>query len=338
MSVGFRYGCPEEHGGLGFFNCPADVVESCAEGIPAQPVDFADFGHAVLGAFKGGDGCYLNGGEGAVIQIGLDAPKGSDQFAVADHEANPPAGHVVAFGQGEKFHGDIGGAWHLQDGRGDIAVEDDIGIGDVVHDPDFVFPGEFDHFFKEVEFHALGGRVAREVQDEHFGLGPGGFDGFFDFLEKVDTRHHGYMPDIGACQDTAVGVYGVCRIWYQYGIAGAKRCKHEVGQTFLGADGYDGLGVGVEFDAKAAFVPAADGFSEADDAFGDRITMGGAFLGDFDQLVDNVLRCGSIRVAHAKVDNVDACGPLICLEIVDDVENVGGQAFDALEFFHAALL
>ena len=62
--------------------------------------------------------------------------------------------------------------------------------------------------------------------------------------------------------------------------------------------------------------------------------MGRAFLRDLNQLIHNVLGRRSVRVTHAKVNDVDAISPLFGFEFINDVEDVGRQSFDALEFFH----
>lgn len=50
-----------------------------------------------------------------------------------------------------------------------------------------------------------------------------------------------------------------------------------------------------------------------------------------DQLFDDVLRRRLIGVAHAEVDDVLAPSAGLGLQVIDDVEDVGRQAFDALE-------
>jgi hypothetical protein len=68
-----------------------------------------------------------------------------------------------------------------------------------------------------------------------------------------------------------------------------------------------------------------------DDAARHRVAVGIGALGGFDQLGDDVFRGRLVGVAHAEVDDVLAAGASLGLQIVDDVEDVRRQAFDALE-------
>jgi uncharacterized protein len=55
-------------------------------------------------------------------------------------------------------------------------------------------------------------------------------------------------------------------------------------------------------------------------------------LRDLNQLVDDVTRRGPVGVAHRQVDDVLARAARRHLQLVGDVEDVGGQALDAREF------
>jgi hypothetical protein len=59
-----------------------------------------------------------------------------------------------------------------------------------------------------------------------------------------------------------------------------------------------------------------------------------ALLRDLNQFVHNVLWRGPIRVTHSEINDVDAIRSLFGFEFIDDIEDVGRQSFDALEFFH----
>ncbi len=145
-----------------------------------------------------------------------------DQFPVAAHEADAPARHVVAFGEREEFDGHVHGARHLQDRRRHIAIEHDVGIGNVMDHPDVVLPGHCHDLLEELQIHALRGRIAGEVEDEHLGRGPGGLDGLFQFLEEIHAGHQRHMADIRPGQHEPVGVNRVGRVGHQDRVTRAR--------------------------------------------------------------------------------------------------------------------
>ena len=55
-------------------------------------------------------------------------------FAVAQAEPHPPASHVVALRHRENLHGHFLGALHLQDAGRLVAVETEVGVGEIVDD------------------------------------------------------------------------------------------------------------------------------------------------------------------------------------------------------------
>jgi len=57
-------------------------------------------------------------------------------------------------------------------------------------------------------------------------------------------------------------------------------------------------------------------------------------LGGLGQLVDNVLRRRLIRVTHAKINNILTTRPCRRLQLIDNVENIRRQPFDAGKFFY----
>ena len=62
--------------------------------------------------------------------------------------------------------------------------------------------------------------------------------------------------------------------------------------------------------------------------------MGIATLGRLGQLVDDMLRRRLVRVAHAKIDNILTTRPCRGLQLIDNVENIRRQAFNAGKFFY----
>ena len=70
---------PDEHGGAGRLGLPAEAVEAVHEGVAAAAIDLGDVGDALLRAFEGTDAGDLERGEGAVVEVALDAGEGGDE-------------------------------------------------------------------------------------------------------------------------------------------------------------------------------------------------------------------------------------------------------------------
>ena len=168
------------------------------------------------------------------------------------------------------------------------------------------------------------------------GLGARGHarDELFKLGEELLLVVDGNADDVRAGDDRAVDVDGVAGIGHQHGVARVEDGQAEVGDALLGADGDDGLGVGVEIDVVARLVPVADGLAQAGNAAGDRVAMRGRLERRLDQLVDDVLGRGAVGVAHAEVDDVFAAAAGGHLHFAGDVEDVGGQALNARKLFH----
>ena len=97
--------------------------------------------------------------------------EGGDEHGVADHESDAPAGHVVALRQREELDGDVFCAGDFKHAGRLVAVEGDVGVGEVVDEMEAVFAGQFDEAGEEGQFDALGGGVGGEVDDERLGAG-----------------------------------------------------------------------------------------------------------------------------------------------------------------------
>src|SRR5215467_9294041 len=155
-------GRPYEHGALGLGHAPADLVEAVHQHIAALAMELHDVLHHRLLAFEGDDGGDLDGLEGAVVEVRLDAGKGVDHARVAAHEAHAPARHVVRLRHGEELDSHLLGPRHLQEGRRPIAVVGEVRVGEVVHHHEAVLLGELHHLHEEVTVHAHRGRVVGE--------------------------------------------------------------------------------------------------------------------------------------------------------------------------------
>ena len=236
-------------------------------------VGLPDLLDAFLRPFQRDDRRHLDRREAAVVVVALDARQRVHQLLVADHEADAPAGHVVALRHGEELDRHVARARHLHDRRRLVVVEHDVGVGEVVHHQDVVLPRQRDDFLEELQIDALRGRIRREAEDQHLRLGRELADRALELGEEVDARRHAHRADVGAGDDRAVDVDRVRGIGHQHRVAALEAGEHQVREAFLRADGDDRLGVRVELDAVAALVPVADRLAQARDALRDRVAV-----------------------------------------------------------------
>jgi hypothetical protein len=127
---------------------------------------------------------------------------------------------------------------------------------------------------------------------------------------------------------------GVAGVGNEDGIARVEDGETKVGDALLGADGDDGLGVGVEIDVVARLVPVADGLAQAGQAAGDGVAVRGGLPDRLNELIYYMGRRGAVRVAHAEVDDVFATAARGGLHLAGDVEDVGGKALNAGKLVH----
>ena len=124
------------------------------------------------------------------------------------------------------------------------------------------------------------------------------------------------------------------RVGAQDHVAGrCDRLRH-VGEAFLGAKGGDDLRIWVQLDAEATGVIGGLGTTQPGNALRRRITMRARVLNGLAELVDNRLRSGKIRIAHAEVDDVSTGRSRACFQTVDLFENIGRQTPDFVKLFH----
>jgi hypothetical protein len=285
-------------------------------------VRLAHLFHALLRTLQGDDGSDLDRREAAVVVVALDARERVHQVLVADHEADPPAGHVVALRHREELDCDVACAGHLHDRRRPVVVEHDVGIREVVHDEDVVLFGDGDHPLEEAEIDALGGRVRRKTQYEHFGLRRELADGALELGEEIHAGRHAHRADIGAGDDRAVDVDRIRRIGHEHRVAALQAREHQVREAFLRADRDDGLAVHVELDAITPLIPGADRAAQPRNAFRYGIAVRVLAARSLHQLVDDVRRRGTVGVAHRQVDHVLAAPARRHLQLVGNVEDV----------------
>ena len=93
-------------------------------------------------------------------------------LGVAEQEGDTPSRHREALGHRVQLDGALLGALGLEDARRPIAVEPDVGVGEVVNDDHLPLATEVDDALHEVELDAGAGGVVWEGCDEHARLRP----------------------------------------------------------------------------------------------------------------------------------------------------------------------
>ena len=335
MGEGRRNRRPHEHGRGRTRHLPAGGSEPVDEDVTAVPVEIAHRVYAILRTVQRRRRRHLDRRKGAVIKIGLDAGKRTDQRRVAGSEADAPSGHGIGLAHGSELHGDVLGPRNLQDRRRRRVGEIDFGVGEIGQDVNLVMAAEIDDLAVIVEIDDLGGRVRREIQHQRQGRRNTVFHRPLQAGEEIEFRPDGDMPDGGAGNDEAVRVDGIARIGDQHHVARRGDGLGEVGEPLLGPEGDDGFPFGIDIDAEPAPVVVGVGLAQARDTTRIGVAVGARILHRLDQLLDDMGRRRAVRIAHAEIDDVFARRAGAHLHLVDLGEDIRRQPLDTVEWiFH----
>ena len=308
-------------------------MQAFDENVAALAIEGAHLGHAILRAGESRGGGDLDGGEGAVIEIGFHAGQCGDEARVAGGEAHAPARHGIGFGHRGEFDRDVFGTRHLQHGGRRVAVKIDLRVGEVRDDENAGFFGECHQLLIEIQVRHVGGGVGREVDDQGGRLGDGVAHRAVDGGQHRLAGLGGDGADGGAGDDEAELVDGVGGVGDDDGVAGRGDGGGEVGQALFRAEGRDDFSLRVQLHVEPALIIGGERAAQAGDAFGGGIAVAAGVLHGFHELRDDMGRRGAVRVAHAEIDDVFRGGAGLRLGGVDLREDVRGQAADAVEFF-----
>ena len=325
--------CPYKHRCLGFFDAPSKGTKPFTEYVTTAAIHVSNLFYAFLRPFQCGDGCHLNRCEHAVIEVRLYTCQRGNQFRVAYHETDAPTRHVVTFRQGEKFYSNLFGARHFHNRRRFIAIKHNVGIGQIVDHPYLVFLGDSHHFLEKLQLHTLGSGVAREIQHQHFGLGPGIFNRLFQLTEKIDIGGQGYMADVCPGDNKAVGMNRVRRIRHQHCITGTNRGQGQMCQPLFRANGNNGLGFRVQFHLETVFVPITDSTSQTRNTTRHRVTVGIASLSHFNELINDMFGGRLVWISHTKIHNIFAARARFGLQVINNIKHIRRQAINSREIF-----
>ncbi len=127
---------------------------------------------------------------------------------------------------------------------------------------------------------------------------------------------------------------GIAGIGNGYGVGIVQQGEAEVRDALLGADGDDGLGLGVDLDVVARLIPVGDGATQARNSAGERVAVSLSLLCGLDQLIDDCLGGSSVRIPHPEVDDVFAAFACRCLQLAGYVEHICREPGQSSELFH----
>ena len=184
LAVGLGDGRPHEHGPLGGRQVPPDAVEPVAQRVAPGQVGLVDPLRVVGHLVHGHDGGDLDGLEGAVVEVALELGERGDDLGVAHQERHPPPRHRERLGERVQLDGHVLGPGDLQDRRRLVAVEGDVGIGEVVHEDDVVLTGEVDDALHPGQVDTRRGGVVGERQHDDARLGPGRLPRLHEVVEE----------------------------------------------------------------------------------------------------------------------------------------------------------
>ena len=237
-------------------------------------------------------------------------------------------------------------AGHLQDRRRAVTVEGDVGVGKIVDQDDLVLPCELDQACHPGQVHALGGGVVGEGQDHHPRLGPCRLPRFHQVVEELLRRVsliragpvQADVADVGAGEQRGIDVDRVRGRRDEGGVPRSDQHPHEVGQPFLGPDGGDHLGVGIERHFELAEVEIGDGLADLGDSTAGRVPVVPRIVHGLGQLLHGHVGRRQVGVAEPEVDDVVAvvAGPA-AFRSFDGGKDVRGKAVDPSEFHQQRL-
>ena len=102
-------------------------------------------------------------------------------------------------------------------------------------------PAKIDDLFKERSIHHGGGRIVGVGDDQQLGTWPGLLCGRQQVFKEVSVRSNGNASQVPPGNDHRVWVYGIGGIGRKNHVPGADDRQDQMGKTFLGTDGDNGL-------------------------------------------------------------------------------------------------
>ena len=124
----------------------------------------------------------------AIVEVAFEPGQGHECLRVAAHEPDPPAWHIVGLGKGKELDAHLLCARHLQEAGGLIAVEEEVGIGEVVDHEQVVLAREIHHAVEELQVHDRSRRVMGKAQQQQLRSGPALAHGLLQGSKEIFSR------------------------------------------------------------------------------------------------------------------------------------------------------
>ena len=164
---------------------PAGAGEAGDSASRRPQVDLADLGRVVGGLAQRDDRRDLDRLEGAVVEVGLELRERGDDVGPAEREAHAPAGHREGLRQAVELDRAVERAVGGEHRRRHVAVEGDVGVGEVVDEHELALAREVDEPLHQLGRGDRRRRVVRERDDHDARRGLRGAHGLLDRAEQV---------------------------------------------------------------------------------------------------------------------------------------------------------
>src|SRR5512143_2200191 len=224
---------PDEHGGLRSLDVPTHLIQPIYEHVPAGLICIGDFFYALLRPVQRDDGRDLDRLKHAVVEVALDLDEGAHHVLVPRTETHAPAGHVVALSQAVKLDTHFFRASGLQEAWCTVAVEVQVRVGQIMNHHDIILAGKVRNLLKEGYINDRGGRIVREIDNQHLGPGPGVLERVLHVGKEIAVFPQGYGPHFAARDDHTVWMDGIGRRGGKYHVTWFNRGQGQMGQPFL---------------------------------------------------------------------------------------------------------
>ena len=317
---------------------PADARQPVAEDVAALAVDLARLGGIVALLVQRDDRGDLDRLEGSVVEVGLQPRERRQRGRVAEREADAPAGHRERLRQRVRLDRDVVGAGNLEDRGRLVAVERDVGVGEVVHDERLVLARQRHEPLHEAEVDHPRRRVVGERDDQRTRARTRVRERIGQpVVEILVAPAELDLDHARARQDGREEMDRIRRRGHDRRVARLHEHPHQMREPFLGADRGDRLRLGIELDAEPVPVQVADRAAQLRDAATRRVAVVVRLRGRLDQLLDDRRRRGEVGVAEAEVDHVLARAPQLQLQLLGHREDVRRERRDAAKLHRPSL-